>query len=473
MPDRLAFHESFDSTRATADHPDDHPNLAQAQAEAVVSLLMGRSLSVNNTYAFDSRGMLDLADVVLETWERAKQGLSRTPRARLAGARPFVLHRFRQPTFLAACSDQLRRSDPEARNFFKLSTWQPVDRLPAVRHAFAASLDRLASDGGAHHVPAEIRDHAQLARHLDVLLRLNDYFEGSAEYDRSREARVPQTSVKGYVQHLLDMPADRVSEVAAGHGCPADTALRLQTAVRAKAEETAGPDRQVDAGVVNRGWVHGSGGLDGRDPLLDDQLRELVDTLYNAVMAESACARFEYMSSVPRMDGRDELKHVNSLAMALIQDTVPSEGEQRETHQRSPRMAGMFAAAETVPNLSSAPLRQVFEAYWALMADEERWFAWQDSCAELDRLVRLNRPVDEELREAWESHLAQLQASLPHVVTVERSRLAIPVGADDGRHVQTMALGSLSEADLDRSFAAGEYLGDLARSLGTAGRHGG
>ncbi|GAA2646328.1 hypothetical protein [Streptomyces vastus] len=466
MPDRLVFHESFDSTRATAGYPDDHPNLAQAQAEAVVSLLLGRSLSVNHTYAFDSRGMLDLADVVLETWEQTKQETGKQSAAgtgveQLARARPFVLHRFRQPTFFAACSDQLRRSDPEAGNYFKLSAWEPIDRLPQVRHALADVLEQSAGGGTTWSLPAEIREDPQLARSFDMILRLGNYFEGSAEYDRSREACAPQTPLRNYVEHLIGLPPEKVAELAAGHDCPEETALRLQTAVR---------ERGADA--VNRGWVHSGADLAGQDPLLGDQLRELVDTLYNAVMAESAFARFEYMSSVPRVDGRDELKHVNAFSMALIQDTRLARGERPEGNQRSLRMAGMFAAAETVPNLSVAPLRKVFEAYWALVADDERRHAWQDSCTELNRLVLLDKPVDQELRNAWESHLAQLQASLPHVVTVERGRLAIPAGSGNDGRVQTMALDKLSEEDLDRSFAAGEYLGDLARSLGAAGRHG-
>ncbi|MGX1884778.1 hypothetical protein [Streptomyces sp. NPDC055287] len=417
--------------------------------------------------------MLDLADVVLETWEQTKQEAAKQNAAQLARARPFVLHRFRQPTFFAACSDQLRRSDPQARNYFKLSAWEPIDHLVPVRHALADVLEQRAGGGTARSVPAEIRENPQLARYFDMLLRLNKYFEEFAEYDRSREACAPQTSLRSYVEHLIDMPLGRVVELAAGHDCPEETALRLQTAVRKKAEESAGSDREKGPDAVNRGWVHSGADLAGQDPLLGDQLRELVDTLYNAVMAESAFARFEYMSSVPRVDGRDELKHVNAFSMALIQDTRLAKGEHAGGNQRSLRMAGMFAAAEAVPNLSVAPLRKVFEAYWALVADDERRLAWQDSCTELNRLVRLNKPVDQELRDAWESHLAQLQASLPHVVTVERGRLAIPVGSGPDGHVQTMALGKLSEEDLDRSFAAGEYLGDLARSLGSAGRQGG
>src|SRR5262249_37630316 len=55
MTSNFVFHEAFDSTRTADRHS--APNLAQAQAEALVSLLLGHSLSLTNTYAFDSRGV--------------------------------------------------------------------------------------------------------------------------------------------------------------------------------------------------------------------------------------------------------------------------------------------------------------------------------------------------------------------------------------------------------------------------------
>ncbi|MFK4145240.1 hypothetical protein [Streptomyces sp. NPDC004065] len=468
MPDRLVFHESFDSTRATSADPDDHPNLAQAQAEAVVSLLLGRSLSVNHTYAFDSRGMHDLAEVVLDTWQQAVRTAPATSRAELNRARPFVLHRFRRPTFFAACADQLRRSDRSGADFFQLSAWQRIDGLPAVRHALADALEQEDGGGAARVLPAEIREDDQLSRRLDLLRRLNSYF---SRHDRSREAAVPGIPLSEYVTRLIGLPESGLVELAAEYGCPEPDARGVRAAVAARAAATeAGP------GAVNRGWAHHVGDPAGPEPLLADQLRELVDTLYNAVLAESACARFDYMSSVPRVDGRDELKYVNALAMAVIQDTRRAKLGDRtgeaDADVRSPRMAGMFAAAETVPGLSVAPLRKVFEAYWALLADDELRPAWQDSCAYLDRLLSLRRPVDEELRHAWESHLAQLRAGLPHVVAVERGRLAVPVPSGELGCVQTVQMGRPAEEELDQSFAAGEYLDDLAHALHARRRDG-
>lgn len=458
----LVFHESFDSTRATAEHPDDHPNLAQAQAEAVISLLLGRSLSVNHTYAFDSRGLLELADVVLQTWEQAKRHASGAGRAALAEARPIVLHRFRQPTFFAACCDQLRRSDNTAINYFELSAWKPINDSPRVRQALADTLEH--GDSTRHPLPAEIRQNPQLARYLAVLRRLNAYFEESAAYGRDREARFPQAPLQAYVTRLLALSPQQLTELVAGCGCPAETAERLQAAVRQKAAEATD-----GVATVNRYWVHKEGGPAWRDPILGDQLRELVDTLYNAVMADSAYAQFAYMSSVPRVDGRDELKHANALAMELIRDTrlAPGELPAPDGGRRSVRMAGMLAAAEATPELSVAPLRAVFEAYWALLADDERRNAWQDSCTSLDGLVRRDSPVDQHLRDAWRAHLSQLETSLPHLLGVERGRLAVPIQTGDVGCEQTMDLDQPSEDELNRSFAAGEYLDDLARSLGT------
>jgi hypothetical protein len=68
MTGSAVFHSSFDSTRYTGDIIEpDYPNLAQTQAEAVTSLLLGRSLVLTNTYAFDSRSVLNLIGAVLDT----------------------------------------------------------------------------------------------------------------------------------------------------------------------------------------------------------------------------------------------------------------------------------------------------------------------------------------------------------------------------------------------------------------------
>ena len=128
MTSNFVFHESFDSTR-TAD-PRTAPNLAQAQAEALVSLLLGHSLSLTNTYAFDSRGVLDLTRAVLDA-RNDVMGTLRTgsaQRQRLLEARPFLLCWFGADSFLEACAGQLRRIEREnTDNRFLLSAWNPID----------------------------------------------------------------------------------------------------------------------------------------------------------------------------------------------------------------------------------------------------------------------------------------------------------------------------------------------------------
>lgn len=109
MTKRLVFPSSFDSTRYTAVHPrDDHPNLAQAHAEAVTTLLLGRPLGLTNTYALDSRTVLNLIRETLEAREAVRETATTGERERIDNADPVKL-RWYAPTadqkdFLSCCA---------------------------------------------------------------------------------------------------------------------------------------------------------------------------------------------------------------------------------------------------------------------------------------------------------------------------------------------------------------------------------
>lgn len=123
MAPTTVFLESFDSTRATALDRADDPNLAQAQAEALLNLLLGHTIALNNTYAFDSRSALELVEVVLDTRARVR---AENPSAaqRLDDASPFLVSWFPAnetvTDFFSACADQLRRF-PSVEGRFILS----------------------------------------------------------------------------------------------------------------------------------------------------------------------------------------------------------------------------------------------------------------------------------------------------------------------------------------------------------------
>src|SRR5262249_54964130 len=81
---------------------------------------------------------------------------------------------------------------------------------------------------------------------------------------------------------------------------------------------------KVDPGVKNaRSWAHEAvnraGGEDARDiDIFLLEQRQLIDTLYNEVLADSAGSGGELLSSVPRTVGAANLERVNAFALELI-----------------------------------------------------------------------------------------------------------------------------------------------------------
>ncbi len=175
----------------------------------MISLLLGRSLALNNTYAFDSRSFLDFADVMLDTRQRA---LVRHPAAGddLKSQMPFSLFRFRQPSYLTGCADQLQRHNPDPDKHFRLSGWGQITDLPTERDLLAEQLKRIQahkeSGGGATYdapLPTELKaQFPGLERQYDLLLRIDSYFDHTGF---SHDAVNPKTSLPAYVRTLVDL----------------------------------------------------------------------------------------------------------------------------------------------------------------------------------------------------------------------------------------------------------------------------
>jgi hypothetical protein len=458
LPDRLVFHESFDSTRATATTTQDDPNLAQGQIEAVISLLLGRSLAVNNTYALDSRTFLELADVMLTVRNRVIGQQDEATRERLGASMPFVLFRWGHPNFLAACVDQFRRHDREARNYFRMSAWEDINDNATARTAIAEALERvLTREHYDEPFPATLAaEHPLLARQYETVLRLDAYFK-NPDFDRT--ARRPKIALERYVEKLVNLDDLALGDLADEKRCPRDLAAQVRDAVR------EGVRQGLDPNFV-RGWAHeavNAQGTDRDEVTLPELVREFVDTAYNGVLADSAHAEFEYMSSVPRLDGRDELKYMNALALGVIRTTrdPAAAGREAVAERTTTRMSGLLSAGSVLPGIPAESMDRILTEYWNLLADPDRSRSWAQSIDLLHE--ELGRGVVDvpAFRDAWRGHIAQLARDLPRVVAANDGELAITMSNGTTEFVQTQQLGEVDRAALDNALAAGEHLDDL------------
>jgi len=481
VTESLIFHSSFDSTRFTAANPDDYPNLAQAQVEAVISLLLGRSLVVNNTYAFDSRSVHNLLATVLETRDevRNRRGTGEGGRKRLDEARPFSVRWYGASDFLACCADQLRRLEPPDRRFI-LSHWKAIDGEDSARvelaEALTARRDQLPGSVAEYDTPAGPEEPGELARSYQTLLRLD-------EYARSPGGGAPsRRSARDLANYLIEFEGMdrgvlatmlRSRQYESGAALDLDTAIRLQTSL----SEVDYDDKK------NRSWAHKkveeAGGEDCRDVFLLQQ-RQLVDTLYNSVLADSSGSDCELMSSVPRTVSSTPLQWANWLAVDLIKainsfgaqgPSLASGHDAARTPVAAEEMSTVFKTAVEDPDLEAAPLPQLFLAYWRLIADDDTWLAWQDSCDQLQLGLRraqrrrsMGRQPDSFLTDSWLSHLDMLQGQLPHV------------RADHGRLIAGLTLGKQDYVEVDQveqpgtatyveSLASGQYIDRYLRGV--------
>jgi hypothetical protein len=481
MTESLIFHSSFDSTRFTALHPGDYPNLAQAQVEAVISLLLGRSLVVNNTYAFDSRSVHNLLATVLETRDevRNRTGTGESGRKRLDDARPFSLRWYGGPDFLACCAGQLTRLEPPERRFI-LSHWKAIDGNDPARVDLAEALtardDQFPGSVAEYDTPAGPGEPGELARSFKTLLRLDEY---ASSPGGGSPSRVSSRDLLGYLTEFEAMDRDvlatmqRKRQDESGDALDLDTAIRLQKSI----SKVDHDDKK------NRSWAHKkveeAGGEDGADAFLLQQ-RQLVDTLYNSVLADSSGSDCELMSSVPRTVGSKPLQRANWLAVDLINTINPlgAEGpplasgrDAAATPVAAEEMSALFETAGQDPDLQAAPLPQLFLAYWQLIADDDTWLAWQDSCDQLQLGLRraqrrrsMGRQPDSYLTDSWLSHLDMLQDQLPHV-RAEQGRLLAGLTLGEQDYLEVNQVEQPGTATYVESLASGQYIDRYLRGV--------
>jgi hypothetical protein len=466
MTDSMAVPSSFDSTRYTGDDPEDHhPNLVQAQAEAVTNLLLGRSLGLPNTYAFDSRTALSLTAAVLGSRAAVLESTgSPNGKQRLRDANPLILRWYTadpEADFFACCADQLRRLEGQRR--FILSFWKPIDRNDELRLELADALTKRTA------FPAAIKaidrpgpdGIGEMERAFTTLLQLDQYC--AERPGRGGVSPGAKTTLANYVTGFEQLAGEEL-ETVMGTGIDIDTVMHLQESVREQAPEDK----------FNRGWAHHEvdrgGGEDNCDPFLVQQ-RQLIDTLYNKVLADSLGQNHTLLSSVPRSVGNEKLEQVNAFALDLIR-YIQGRRQEEEAAPRfsgTPDMSELFRRASSVPDLQPAPLAILLKAYWELIADDDRWPAWQESCQHLEKslhraldLKEAGRNGDAQLSDAWLGHLTLLEEKMPHI-TVRDGKLYASVDQPGEDHC---TMTGLYEFYAD-SLAAAEYVDHyLRRAVG-------
>jgi hypothetical protein len=469
MTDSVAIPSSFDSTRYTGDDPSDHhPNLVQAQAEAVTNLLLGRSLGLANTYAFDSRTALNLIAAILQTRANvSERTTSPAGKQRIDDADPLILRWYTTTGlgFFGCCGDQLRRLEGQSR--FILSFWKPIDRKDSLRVQLADALTSPTPE-----FPAAIREidepkHdgiGEMERAFKTLIQLDKYcHQRPGRGGQSPGARI---SLLNYITDFENLAGKELEKVMDG-GIDIDTVMHLKESVA----------RQDPKDKSARGWAHhlveGAGGEENRDNSFLVQQRQLIDTLYNKVLADSLGENHSLLSSVPRSVGNRKLEQVNAFALDLIRYIQERRADQIEAEvptrfHGKPDMSELFLRASSVPDLQPAPLGILLEAYWELVADDDRWPAWGQSCARLERSLhralelRAQRLTDAQLSDAWLAHLSLLEEKMPHI-TVRDGKLLASIDQPGEDHC---TMTGLDEFHAD-SLAAAEYVDHyLKRAVG-------
>lgn len=454
----LIFNESMDTTRCG--DPSLHPNFAQAHAEAVIGLLLGHTLALANTYAFDSRAVLELAGPMLAARRRVfeKQRSGSAARTRLSESQPFLLTWVPKfPTFYAACVDQLERFDldvPDHR--FVLSGWGSIDLDKPKRDDLAAAFtacDR-AGKGRPARPPWLESENPDLVSLFEAVTELEEF---SRSFGRARPGK-PAEPNEDLVDYLVKFAAAEGREgelelraLWESWGCPYEIAAPLHEEIVRRIDDDA-------SRLVARGWAHvavrearesGSADLEHRE-----QVRELVDTFYNARLADSAHALDGFLSSAPRANNRDELKSVNALAVGVVRSGRGVD---------SPPMTGLFTSPDEAPPLRPQSLELLFTTYWELMADDDGWHAWDQTSTAVHRaLAGVSTGGDgqrarDELATAWGQHLNLLQTALPDVVTGDEQSVTLGIdhGGQEFRQVTTVVPTSGDE--IDDADAVGQY----------------
>jgi hypothetical protein len=477
MTKSLVFPSSFDSTRYTALHTkDDHPNLAQAQAEAVTTLLLGRPLGLTNTYAFDSRSVIGLVEETLEARNAVRETASPAGRERVDNASPFKLSWYapteKEKNFFDCCAEQLLRLQNPGR--LLLSHWSNIGGSDRARTDLAKELtaeNPRFPDSVKDLDHSDSRSAGELEQSFETLLRLNEYCR-----DRPDRGAAAGKSHIGLLDYVLDFEGLGVNELAhvMDGKIDIDTVMKLRESISAQPPGVKGA----------RSWAHqkveDANGEYECDKFLLLQ-RQLIDTLYNQVLADSLGSNHALLSSVPRAVGNDRLEAVNAFALNLIRfskqrrrkEIAAADGtEVPGSFDPATDMSEVFVAASAEPDLPASPVRALLVAYWQVIAEDDKWLAWRESCDyledSLDRalLLRADGRADSRLREAWQAHLDMLQSQLPHVKAYEgQLATAIELSGKDYCTLTGFREQSTTDDIQAGSLAAGEYIDRYLRNV--------
>lgn len=462
----LIFHESFDTTRCG--DPALHPNFAQAHAEAVISLLLGHTLALANTYAFDSRGVLELAGAMLTSRRKVLRRLRPHSAAheRISSSQPFQLAWQPEfPSFYAACIDQLNRFD--AANIggrFVLSGWSSIDLVEMKRRQLADAF--LACDRAGSGRPAApswlASENPELGPLFEALTELEEFSRTSGRSVPGKEAAAGEDLVD-YLERFVDAEghdgAQARRRLWESWGCPYEIAEPIWGEIKSRLDQ----DRSK---LRARGWAHvavrearetGSADLEHRE-----QVRELVDTFYNARLADSAHALDGFLSSAPRANNRDELKFINSLAVGVVRTG---------RNVISPPMTGLFTSPDEAPALHQESLGLLFTAYWDLLADDDGWYAWDQTSNAVHRVLReISSRADrqrarDDLATAWEQHMNVLQNALPSIVKIGTQSIEIQMDHGGEAFSQSTTLIPATVDEIDHADAVAQYARIVARGV--------
>jgi hypothetical protein len=477
MTKSLVFPSSFDSTRYTALHTkDDHPNLAQAQAEAVTTLLLGRPLGLNNTYAFDSRSVLSLVKETLEAGDAVRETANRAGRERIDNTSPFKVYWYapteKEKNFFDCCAEQLLRLESPGR--LVLSHWSKIGGSDRARKDLAKELtaeNPRFPDSVKELDHSDSQSAGELEQSFETLLKLNEYCQGRP--DRGDATGKSHIDLLHYVLDFEGLDMNELEQVMDGK-IDIDTVMHLRESISAQPRGIKGA----------RSWAHQKvedAGGEYECPKFLLLQRQLIDTLYNGVLADSVGSNHSLLSSVPRAVGNDRLEAVNAFALNLIRfskqrrrkELAAADGtEVPSSFDPATDMSEVFVAASAEPDLPASPVRALLVAYWQLIAEDDKWLAWRESCDyledSLDRalLLRADGRADLRLTEAWQAHLDMLQSQLPHVKAYEDQLVtSIELSGKDYFTLTGFREQSMPEDMQAGSLAAGEYIDRYLRNV--------
>jgi hypothetical protein len=455
MPQEIVFHESFDSVRARSLDPYVNPQLAQVQTETLLTLFLGRSITINNGQAFDSRSVLSLLGMIFDAAAVvADRTAGKTELDLYRSHPPVIMRRHNAPTLLQGSISQLARLDPGDR--FILSAWQHINGEDSARLELADIMRRVERGARLDSIalPDFVSKDSLASEQLFTLERLHEYLIQLP--DVNLETTKTPWLLAERIHLIQEKGIAWLIDIAEKANCPGDHAEAIYRAIRGR-----------EANLVNRTWVYGTAFEEEVGSVAVPLVRELVDTLYNAQLANSAAATDAYLSTPPRSRNVVADAQVNELALAVATVKQDAAVTERKLDDAAP-MSGIFKNVGMERNLSVEPLPLIFQAYWELIADADQRRTWQRSCDDVNRLGRHRGDGPDmrfEFAEAWDNHLALLRGCFSDAVHVEGDSLQVVGSLDGETFAQSNEPGRLRWASVEQAAAAGEYLDMLSQAV--------